>query len=236
MPIGCEAPSPKMTFARWDSDGEEEYVTRSMAIYPEFKYIEDSDTPRFTLESGTYSEPQMVGLYSLSANTKIYYCVLDNTIPSEDGTSLTDDMFAEYNSPIVIEKSSIVFAYAVSPEKNNSFLVSVSVSIGDEAPTGPSTEEPPTVEPTNPNEGEVLVLGDTDGDGEVTIIDATCIQRHLAELPTFAFVEKAADSDEDGEVTIIDATCIQRHLAELPTNEKIGKPIKTAQNTKLGGG
>ena len=70
------------------------------------------------------------------------------------------------------------------------------------------------------------VLGDVDGDGEVTILDATCIQRRIAELSTFAYNEKAADSDEDGEVTILDATCIQRHLAELKTNDNIGKPIK----------
>ncbi len=70
------------------------------------------------------------------------------------------------------------------------------------------------------------ILGDVDSDGDVSIIDATCIQRRIAELSTFAYNEKAADSDEDGEVTILDATCIQRHLAELKTNDNIGKPIK----------
>lgn len=66
------------------------------------------------------------------------------------------------------------------------------------------------------------ILGDTDEDGEVTIIDATCIQRHLASIPTAIYNEKASDADEDGEVTIIDATSIQRMLAELPHNNNIG--------------
>ena len=70
-----------------------------------------------------------------------------------------------------------------------------------------------------------VILGDADGDGEVTIFDATAIQRHLADLPTESFVEAAADADEDGEVTIFDATAIQRHLADLPANKNIGKPI-----------
>ena len=69
------------------------------------------------------------------------------------------------------------------------------------------------------------LLGDADGDKDVSILDATAIQRNLAGLPTEFFDAKAADADEDGEVMILDATAIQRHLAGLPTNENIGKTI-----------
>ena len=68
-----------------------------------------------------------------------------------------------------------------------------------------------------------VFLGDTDLDGKVTIVDVTCIQRHLADLSTDSFGEMVADADEDGKVTILDATAIQRHLASLPTNQNIGK-------------
>ena len=67
------------------------------------------------------------------------------------------------------------------------------------------------------------LLGDTDADDSVTIVDATVIQRHLAELPTAVYIEAAADADQDGSVTIIDATAIQRWLAELKTHEGIGE-------------
>ena len=70
-----------------------------------------------------------------------------------------------------------------------------------------------------------VILGDTDLDEKVTILDATAIQRHLASIPTSAYFEDAADADEDGKVTILDATAIQRHLASLPTNQNIGKPM-----------
>ena len=70
-----------------------------------------------------------------------------------------------------------------------------------------------------------VMLGDVDGDDEVTIIDATCIQRKLANIPTAKFIEAAADADEDGSLSIIDATTIQRWLAQLPSNNNIGKPI-----------
>ena len=70
-----------------------------------------------------------------------------------------------------------------------------------------------------------MILGDADDDGQLTILDATTIQRHLAGLPTSAYNEGASDADGDGEVSILDATAIQRHLAGLPTNEAIGKTI-----------
>ena len=76
------------------------------------------------------------------------------------------------------------------------------------------------------NEHPMTLLGDVDSDREITILDATTIQRHLVSLSTQMYNEEAADCDSDEEVTIIDATCIQRHLAGIPTLAKgIGKPI-----------
>ena len=71
----------------------------------------------------------------------------------------------------------------------------------------------------------LLLLGDVDGDGEVTIIDATYIQRVLADLPVQAYNAAAADTDRDGEVTILDATNIQRYIAGLSAPAGIGKPM-----------
>ena len=70
------------------------------------------------------------------------------------------------------------------------------------------------------------VVGDSDTDGDVTILDATTIQRHLAGLPTSSYNDALADADEDGDVTILDATAVQRWLAGLPT---AGKNIGTAK-------
>ena len=67
-----------------------------------------------------------------------------------------------------------------------------------------------------------VLLGDSDGDGSVTILDATAIQRKLANLSVQSYNAKAADADEDGGVTILDATSIQRWLASLPTHEGVG--------------
>ena len=75
------------------------------------------------------------------------------------------------------------------------------------------------------NTSQTILLGDADDDGEVTILDATTIQRKLASLSVDSYNEKAADADEDGEITILDATFIQRWLAGLSSNENIGKLV-----------
>ena len=69
------------------------------------------------------------------------------------------------------------------------------------------------------------ILGDVDGDGKVTILDATFIQRYLADIPIpFEFNEAVADVDGEDGVTIIDATYIQRWLASLNAPKGIGQP------------
>lgn len=70
-----------------------------------------------------------------------------------------------------------------------------------------------------------LIRGDADGDGKVTILDATCVQRRLASLTTGRYNALAADADGDGGVTILDATRIQRWLAGFSTYAGIGQPI-----------
>lgn len=70
------------------------------------------------------------------------------------------------------------------------------------------------------------LLGDVDGSGDVMIVDATYIQRHIVGVPIpFTLNETVADTDGDGAVTIVDATYIQRWLANLTSNDNIGKPI-----------
>lgn len=74
-----------------------------------------------------------------------------------------------------------------------------------------------------------FLIGDMDNDNKITIIDATIIQRCLAEVDSFDREDKLkdyfwatnetigyiSDFDRDGERTIMDATAIQRHLAKI---------------------
>ncbi len=71
---------------------------------------------------------------------------------------------------------------------------------------------PVVVDPINPTG----IRGDADGDGKITILDATRIQRYLAGLAGEDEISMDdADADGDGKITILDATRIQRVLARL---------------------
>ena len=60
------------------------------------------------------------------------------------------------------------------------------------------------------------LLGDVNGDGQVTVVDATLIQKYIAGLVTLSDTQKAAaDVNNDGSVSVIDATLIQKYIAGL---------------------
>ena len=76
-----------------------------------------------------------------------------------------------------------------------------------------------------PEEADEPLIGDVNGDGQITIDDATMLQRHLAEFTnedgsaiideTDADLFKRCDVDGDGKLKIMDVTHIQRKVAEF---------------------
>ena len=65
------------------------------------------------------------------------------------------------------------------------------------------------------------VLGDVDGNGEITIMDVTSIQRYLAKLTDFNSSQKFVgwvSTSYSGEMNITCATEIQKYMAQLTDN------------------
>ncbi len=76
-------------------------------------------------------------------------------------------------------------------------------------------------------------IGDVDFDDAVSIIDATAIQRHIAEIRILnATACKLSDTDMDSKISIMDVTAIQLYIAEKSNNEYINhilySPIETS--------
>ncbi len=68
-------------------------------------------------------------------------------------------------------------------------------------------------------------LGDSDGDGEITIMDATIIQRHLSMLNPYMDEPTLmqGDVDQNGRLEICDVLFITRYLSGMDTAYPIGK-------------
>ena len=71
---------------------------------------------------------------------------------------------------------------------------------------------------------DTILCGDADNDGEITVLDATAIQRVLVDYEVASFDIQAADIDGDG-LNIMDATVIQRWMVGYETNRDVGKLI-----------
>ena len=83
--------------------------------------------------------------------------------------------------------------------------------VGYQEPTEPATDAP-----TEP--GPAKILGDVDGDGVVSVLDATKIQKFKASILTADDIDvslEVADVDGDGVVSVMDATRIQKFKAKI---------------------
>lgn len=80
-------------------------------------------------------------------------------------------------------------------------------------------------------EKQGYILGDVDGDGDATVLDATYVQRYatMVKIPISKETLMNGDVDGDGDLTIVDATFIQRFSTRVKTPYSIGKFIETSQ-------
>ena len=86
--------------------------------------------------------------------------------------------------------------------------------------------EPPT-EPTTEPEPEGYLLGDTDDNDDVEVVDATWLQRYIA-LMNIGVIEDTVmqgDVDADGDPSIVDAAFIMRYCVGIDTPFDIGELV-----------
>ena len=96
-----------------------------------------------------------------------------------------------------------------------------SPSMGNTEGQNDSEEDSPSLQPKT-------LLGDVNGDDDVTIADATEIQCYLTELSSLDSIHiHAADVDSDGSVDITDATTLQLYLAGYSAPYPIGEVMIT---------
>ena len=120
---------------------------------------------------------------------------LGNIVIPSSVTEIADNAFSGSDQVVICcERESYALAYALEKDLDYAFII------------------------TDP-----YLIGDADGDGSVNIIDATKIQRVLAELDQDPgkLIAQRGDSNGDG-LDITDATRVQRYLAEFYVPVTIG--------------
>ena len=65
-------------------------------------------------------------------------------------------------------------------------------------------------------------------DGDITVIDATDIQKYIVDLEELTADSKSvADVDSDGAISVMDATSIQKYIVGLNGCGKVGQQFVT---------
>lgn len=78
----------------------------------------------------------------------------------------------------------------------------------------PSTQ-PTTAQPATEPSGNA-VYGDLNGDGDITVVDATLVQKHVVQLETLSADKQIlADVNGDNTISVVDATLIQKYIVQL---------------------
>lgn len=145
------------------------------------------NTPYYTLNS-TYSfTPTMLGEYTVNVYVQ----------GSDNSTVNKTYKYTATNSDVTVPTAPVPTTTAPVP--------TTTVPVPTTTVPVPTTTSPVPTTTTSP-----VVLGDVDGDGILTVKDATYIQKHLAEYPEYSQINlKVADVDGDGKISVKDATTIQ---------------------------
>lgn len=94
----------------------------------------------------------------------------------------------------------------------------------------PSTQ-PTTAQPTTEPSGNA-VYGDVNGDGDITVVDATLVQKHVVQLETLSADKQIlADVNGDNTISVVDATLIQKYIVQLKEWGRTGDVYQAEQPT-----
>lgn len=213
-------------------------ITATYASNSNVKTTSASGTPEFVVESAsgkvgdTVSVNVMIknnpGITALQLN--VSYSAKDLELVSIENGGLFNDAITHSK----LDKNPIIISWYSAnseDESDNGCLATLNFKILDEAVDSEiaiTYNEDNVFDSSFNNRkfdvisGSVNIVsnsyqtGDANLDGKVNILDATAIQKYLAQLESFSDKQlTVADANRDGKVNILDATQIQKFLAQL---------------------
>lgn len=167
---------------------------------------------------------------STSANTRV--------IISEKGG---EQYPGRTDTPISLNGSSKAFSLTKAGTWEDTTLTPTKVEIEATDVTKGSAAEPTTkpVSPTQPTTAQPAtepsgnaVYGDVNGDGDITVVDATLVQKHIVQFETLSADKQIlADVNEDNTISVVDATLIQKYIVQLKDWGRTGDVYQAEQPT-----
>lgn len=167
---------------------------------------------------------------STSANTRV--------IISEKGG---EQYPGRTDTPISLNGSSKAFSLTKAGTWEDTTLTPTKVEIEATDVTKGSAAEPTTkpVSPTQPTTAQPAtepsgnaVYGDVNGDGDITVVDATLVQKHVVQLETLSADKQIlADVNGDNTISVVDATLIQKYVVRLEDWGRTGDVYQAEQPT-----
>lgn len=167
---------------------------------------------------------------STSANTRV--------IISEKGG---EQYPGRTDTPISLNGSSKAFSLTKAGTWEDTTLTPTKVEIEATDVTKGSAAEPTTkpVPPTQPTTAQPAtepsgnaVYGDVNGDGDITVVDATLVQKHVVQLETLSADKQIlADVNGDNTISVVDATLIQKYIVQLKEWGRTGDVYQAEQPT-----
>lgn len=167
---------------------------------------------------------------STSANTRV--------IISEKGG---EQYPGRTDTPISLNGSSKAFSLTKAGTWEDTTLTPTKVEVEATDVTKGSAAEPTTkpVSPTQPTTAQPAtepsgnaVYGDVNGDGDITVVDATLVQKHVVQLETLSADKQIlADVNGDNTISVVDATLIQKYIVQLKDWGRTGDVYQAEQPT-----
>lgn len=173
---------------------------------------EATNNYNLTLVNGTLTVVDNLGLITVVEGTNIYL-----SAPNENNvlTMIEDRLSYEGQVYLTGLREQMTWAEVLALLEDNDDITAVDI---DGNPlTANSIVGTGTVITKGEDQVTVVLLGDVDGDGEVSVFDKIDLQLILEKMSSDFIIERlyAADIDLDGEVTVFDKIDMQRHLEKM---------------------
>ena len=187
---------------------------QAIGYYPDNPFVLSEVIPNFVIygtsgtEAQTYADRNGIQFNSIASGTTVKgtaksYLSADDTVTIQ----LEKSGVAVYETTVKGNSTD----YSISGVANGTYTMRVSKkSHADREYTVKVSSADVT------QNVEIFPIGDVNSDGDISVVDATLVQKYIVGLEKLTDLQKkSAEVNGDGEISVVDATLIQKYIVSL---------------------